>query len=580
VSPSIRSLLPTAVGALVACTFVLIAPPAFGVPGDYDNDGVPDERDNCVWAANASQADNDGDGLGDVCDDYDEGGPLTFGPEVELPGLEPGSDYDKFPIAIAQSGTSIYVLVGTADPAAIDPATAPRNLWVVRSTDGGATWAATTTTPVNGTVFWKWNAGMAVDDLGVIHVMWVRPNLSIQYTRSTDGGATFSTPFVEIAPFPSPAPPTRVASIAARGGNVWVVWDTNFDDAAGNCGTSVVRQRRSTDRGVNWGTPADIKGSGSCQPSIGVAESDGAVLLTHRSNTLTGRIGFAKSSNSGSTWGSSVSIRGSNPPSGRILTLPALITEAAASQYHTGWVESDSDVFGEWSFSDYYADRSTNGGTSFGTDLRLTSNETHPDRSMLPGSDQWDIAALPNGRLRRVLRDGPYSARRVYYTVSNDAGVTYTQPQPIRRPSVGRNEAAPVVTGNASNDTLVAFARLRTVGSKELFYTYFTKSGAISEVTNLRFDPPASNKSTLRWDATPDATGYDVARGVLSDLRAARNFSGATGPSCNQPATTYSDFSANPAAGNGYYYLVRARVGASRGTWGSPKRDAEITVCP
>ena len=578
-SLSSRSLLPIAVGGLLACVLALGISPVFAAPGDYDDDGVPDESDNCVYNANANQADADGDGLGDTCDSFPEGGPLTFGTEVELPGLEPGSDYDKFPLAVAQSGSALYVLVGTADPASIDPAAAPRNLWVVKSTDGGATWAATTTTPVNSPVFWKWTAGMAVDDAGVIHVAWVRPSLAVYYARSTDGGATFSLPF-EIAPFPSPAPPTRVASLAARGGNVWIVWDTNFDDANGNCGTSVVRQRRSTDRGVTWGTAADIKSSGSCQPSIGVADSDGAVLLTHRSNTLTGRIGFAKSTNSGSSWGSSVSIRGSNPPAGRILTLPALIAEAAASQYHTGWVESDPDSFGEWSFSDFYADRSTNGGTSFGTDLRLTSNETHPDRFLLPGTDQWDLAATPNGRLRRVLRDGPYNARRVYFTVSNDGGASYTQPQPVRRPIGGRSEGLPVVAGNASNETLVAYARLRPVGTKDLFYTYFTKAGAINDVSLLRFDAPASNKSTLRWAATVEATGYDVARGLLSALRAAQSFSGASGLSCNQPATTYADFTPSPAAADGFYYLVRARVGASAGTWGSAKRDAEIAACP
>ena len=45
---------------------------------DGDGDGVRDQIDNCVSAANASQADSDRDGTGDVCDDDFDGTFLYF----------------------------------------------------------------------------------------------------------------------------------------------------------------------------------------------------------------------------------------------------------------------------------------------------------------------------------------------------------------------------------------------------------------------------------------------------------------------------------------------------------------------
>ncbi len=44
------------------------------VPGDIDNDGVPDLLDNCPLHPNPDQADADRDGLGDVCDPTPNGG--------------------------------------------------------------------------------------------------------------------------------------------------------------------------------------------------------------------------------------------------------------------------------------------------------------------------------------------------------------------------------------------------------------------------------------------------------------------------------------------------------------------------
>ncbi len=56
---------------------------------DTDNDGTNDKQDNCPIKANASQADSDNDGIGDVCDDDSDNDGLTDTQEINMYGTDP-----------------------------------------------------------------------------------------------------------------------------------------------------------------------------------------------------------------------------------------------------------------------------------------------------------------------------------------------------------------------------------------------------------------------------------------------------------------------------------------------------------
>ncbi|GAB4222617.1 MAG: hypothetical protein Kow0062_20860 [Acidobacteriota bacterium] len=98
---------------------------------------------------------------------------------------------------------------------------------------------------------------------------------------------------------------------------------------------------------------------------------------------------------------------------------------------------------------------------------------------------------------------------------------------------------------------------------------------AVLDVRHLRW----SDETNLTWDAPARAESYDVARGEVSRLRADGDLSAAVAVSCSQTASGLVDEQV-PPPGEAFYHVVRARAGASVGSWGRIARDASVTACP
>ncbi len=102
-----------------------------------------------------------------------------------------------------------------------------------------------------------------------------------------------------------------------------------------------------------------------------------------------------------------------------------------------------------------------------------------------------------------------------------------------------------------------------------------------SEVTNLAVESAAP--SNLTWDDQSAQTGpgvrYDVVGGNLSSLRPL-GLAGST--SCLAvgllPAS-YTDLRADPAPGEGYYYLTRAEDSCGLGTFGPGRGSIDALSC-
>ncbi len=232
------------------------------------------------------------------------------------------------------------------------------DIFFSRSTDGGATFS----TPKNLSNNTGDSSGpqIAVDVSGNISVVWAdttSPNADIFFSRSTDGGTTFSTPkdlsnntggiFSFALLFP------QIAVDAS--GNINVVWANN---------TLTIFFSRSTDGGATFSTPKNLSNAGgSFQPHIAV-DGSGKINVVWRGSTPgNADIFFSRSTDGGATFSTPQKLSNNTGES----ELPQMVVDSSGN-INVVWHDvtpGNLDIF----FS-----RSTDGGATFSTPKNLSNN--------------------------------------------------------------------------------------------------------------------------------------------------------------------------------------------------------------
>lgn len=269
-------------------------------------------------------------------------------------------------------------------------------IYYKRSTDGGATWGADVR--ISNDNQYSYRPSIAASG-STIHIVWydgrIVNNAEIYYRRSTDNGVTWG-------------PETRLTnanlgssfpSIAVNGNMVHMTW-TEYRDV-----NDEVYYKRSTDGGTTWGSDVRITNNPQTTNSPFILVSGSKVWIVYDDVELGFReVYIRRSFDDGSSWGSQIKISDTD-------NWVSWFSSAAVqdSTLHVVWIDQ-SPLMGN---HDIFYDRSTDGGTTWGTDVNLSNMDS---TSVYPS-----VVASGN-HVHVIWHDNLHDNSEIYYKRSTNKG--------------------------------------------------------------------------------------------------------------------------------------------------------------
>jgi len=327
------------------------------------------------------------------------------------------------------------------------------DIFVSQSTNDGMTWSGpdVLAPPIFADIDRDFEPSLATDDNGTWVAVWPigresqgTPALQydVAWARSTDNGMTWSAP-----DFLSPSAPTPAANwncrVATDKQGTWVVVWESTDDLGGTIGTDRdILFSRSTDNGIAWSPPGLLNSTGSSdgsdydmRPTVTADSAGNWIVAWAMDSALTGNefdIAYARSTN-GLAWSAA----------------QLLNTDSGSDEHSDGPVVIVTDDNGVWiaafTGNDYEADpggyrmmvaRSTTAGLIWSPPQVVS----YIGSSYLPDFYTPSLATDRLGNWILVWSgDSDPEANfdqwtEVYYTKSNNDGMTWSYPQTLVTP--------------------------------------------------------------------------------------------------------------------------------------------------
>jgi hypothetical protein len=291
-----------------------------------------------------------------------------------------------------------------------------------------------------------------------VHVVWndnTPGNYEIFYSRSTDGGDTFSTINLSNNEDSSLGP-----AVAVSGNNVYVVWQDGIN--------AEIFYRRSTDGGISFGPTQNLSNNGGASWDSGIAVSANNVYVIW-ADTTDGSfdIFYRRSTDGGISFGPTQNLSNNGGTS----FLPSVAVHN--SNVYVVWLDSTPGNF------DIFYRRSTDGGTTFGATENLSNS---------PGNTDLPSIAVSGNNVYVVWSDENAGNFDVFYRRSTDGGTIFDSPENLSNNS--GDSFAPFQAIAISGSNIYVVWSDTTTGNDEILYRRSTEgSNGFGPTENLSKDP-------------------------------------------------------------------------------------------
>lgn len=263
------------------------------------------------------------------------------------------------------------------------------------------------------------------------------------------------------------------SGIATVGNEVHVVWYDSRD------GDSEIYYKRSTDGGLTWGIDTRLSNAaGSSEFPTIVASGPELHVFWGDGRHGPEEIYYRNSTDGGTNWGAETRLTNDVSYAG----YPS--AAVSGQNVHVSW-EDDRDGNLE-----IYGKRSTDGGVSWGADVRLTNNSASSENPSM---------ALSASLVQLVWNDDRDGNNEVYYKRSTDGGVTWGADTRLTNDPANGNLAMLSTDGSGTH---VVWYDERD-GNREIYYLRSTDAGLTwGAETRLTNDPALSSNPMIVLSGT------------------------------------------------------------------------------